>query len=177
MQGRKINALCEVNDCKRPAMSTKPIKCCVVHKARWQRNKTFELKNWYIPGITEHGYIRINVDGRRVLEHKYIMEQYLGRKLKFPQEIVHHKNDIKTDNRIENLEILSQSKHMAHHLPAKKLYLNDERRKEIMDIGNSFTGKRIRTKVTCKVKGCTKPTTGRFLCKTHYSRYWFYSTH
>ncbi len=60
------------------------------------------------------GYYRVSINGIRKLEHRYIMEQYLDREL-LDIEQVHHINKIKTDNRIENLQLTTRWQHPEHH--------------------------------------------------------------
>lgn len=58
-----------------------------------------------------------------VMEHRLIMECVIGRRLK-EDEVVHHKNKNKSDNRLENLQLMTFKEHAALHLKER---LNNRR--------------------------------------------------
>lgn len=71
--------------------------------------------------VARNGYTRIVIPGkdgapsRDVFEHRYVMEQHLGRAL-FPEETVHHINGDRAFNDLANLELFS-----SRHGPGQRV--------------------------------------------------------
>lgn len=70
--------------------------------------------------MSNHKYKAIKIDGTKHDYHRWIMEQKIGRKLDY-NEIVHHINEDKSDNRIDNLEIISRAEHARLHHKGRRL--------------------------------------------------------
>lgn len=60
--------------------------------------------------LRDDGYVGTLMKGRHRREHRWIMEQHLGRALG-RDEHVHHRNGVKYDNRLANLVVLDKWKH------------------------------------------------------------------
>ncbi len=64
--------------------------------------------------LNKNGYLSLCVGNKREYVHRIVMEEHLGRKLT-DNEAVHHINGDRTDNRIENLQLLSRAEHSKLH--------------------------------------------------------------
>lgn len=60
-------------------------------------------------------YRKTKIAGRTVSVHRHLAEQRAGRPLT-RDEVVHHINGDRYDNRLENLEVLSHREHAQHHV-------------------------------------------------------------
>jgi len=85
--------------------------------------------------VNNFGYVMLrmpdhpNAQKGYVLEHRYLMEQTLGRPLE-RGEVVHHLNGDKADNRPENLSLESEHSHGSLHGRPKGIPHSEEHKRQ-----------------------------------------------
>lgn len=75
----------------------------------------------------EHDYVRVKINGEWRLAHRVIAEKKIGRELK-ENEIAHHINEDKRDNRPENIRIMTNNEHSRHHGTKDKVVVECSRK-------------------------------------------------
>ncbi len=77
--------------------------------------------------LSSEGYVKIRVEkgstndigGGYAYEHILVAERMIGRLLE-PDEIVHHRNEVRHDNRPENLKVTTNSQHRIEHVKEQR---------------------------------------------------------
>lgn len=111
--------------------------------------------------INKNGYVDLlkpeHPNSRKsgyIAEHRYVMSQHIGRPLR-KDEIVHHINENKSDNRIENLQIMTTEEHTRLHTKGNK---------------DRFIRK---GRTQCIYPECYEMTSSKYkLCRKHYKIQW-----
>lgn len=94
-----------------------------MHWFRWRHGIPMNLPTYYnrvaAKGWVHKGYRWLSTEEGEVMEHRHLMQIHLGRTLHV-DEIVHHRNGNKLDNRLDNLEVMARDVHTSHHRPRRK---------------------------------------------------------
>ena len=117
------------------------IKCC--HRGAreaemnqgWKGGRIVDCDGYVMVYAPSHPARRKH--GPYVPEHRLVMERHIGRYL-LPGEVVHHRNKVKSDNRIENLELFENNgAHLAAELRGQcPKWSEDGKRRILQGIAN-----------------------------------------
>lgn len=95
------------------------------------------------PETTRNGYQRIRLfDGKKYLLHRLVASTFIPNLEN--KEVVNHKNGVKTDNRVENLEWSTWSENVKHAYATGLKCVSEERREQLRVLmkGNTLARKK-----------------------------------
>ncbi len=110
--------ICSIPDCGKEVRAR---GWCIKHWKRWYKSGD-PLFTKFVRGAghkNKKGYRETYRDGEKMLEHRRVMEDILGRSLE-PWEVVHHKDHDKSNNDPSNLEVMTLSTHSILHHPYRR---------------------------------------------------------
>lgn len=146
-KSKKVEQICKEMNCSRSTITRRrkkfniKIRVMPSDKKEWEGKRNKDPEGYIIFRISKYNpYYPMSVKKKRcgtIREHRLIMAKHLNRCLE-SWEIVHHKNGIRDDNRIENLELLpSQTKHLTTIFMMKKIE-KLEKRVSTLEIENKL---------------------------------------
>ena len=112
------------------------------HKGNWRGGKAIQRGRYMVIRVDKDSpYYPMTDNDSYILEHRLVMAKHLGRCLK-SWEIIHHKNHIKTDNRIENLQLTINDEHQSITLLEKRIDILENKilfqEKRIINLENNI---------------------------------------
>lgn len=119
----QVKGFCRIEGCGRKHNAG---GYCAAHEARIRthgdpksdipiKERTgFWRSNGYIYVLVGDGH-PVRAKGERAAQHRLVMEEHLGRALR-DEETVHHRNGVRDDNRLENLELWA-----SNHPPGQRV--------------------------------------------------------